>query len=170
METLLTEKLLTIAGEIQKEKATVLSSLNITQGHDKFLLCLLSQDGMTMGSISQLIDTKAPSTAKFAAKLEEQGFIRRESSALDSRQQHAFLTDAGKSVAGELEEQYRNIDKALKDKLSQKKQDRLMLLLQKLKADEKGKRPAALKPKKAGKSAKQATKSKEKKRKKKKEK
>jgi len=169
LETLLTDKILIIASDIQKERENTLAKFKITPGHEKFLLCLAHRDGMTMGAISEAIGMKPPSTAKFAAKLEQQGHIKRKSSPLDSRQQHAHLTDSGKQVAIEFEEEFKKIDKKYKKKLSTKKQDRLKLLLQLLQANKRTKSPAALKPKKAGKSAKEAIKAKEKKAKKKKE-
>lgn len=169
MEQLLTENILEVADQIQKEKDKSLSSLKLTSGHDRFLLCLLYQDGMNMGAISDSIGAKPPSTAKFAAKLEQQGYIRRESSALDSRQQHAFLTEEGRKVAEELEVHFKKIDKKYRKKISTKKQDRLMLLLKLLQTNQSKEKPAALKPKKAGKSVKDAIKIKDKKRKKKKD-
>ena len=153
MEKLLTTRILNTANAINEKRSSFLKIANLAAGQDQFLFALLHVDGMTMGMIAETISAGAPSTTKFATKLEQMGLIRREASRIDSRQQHAFLTEAGRKLVEELGLAYSQIDKIFSKGLKTKDQDRMTKLIEKMNANMAGKKIAAKKPKKAGKAA-----------------
>ena len=151
-----TMRLIEVGARIRRKQTDYLAGKAVTPGHDAFLLFLLREDGSTMGMIADQLGIGAPSATKFATKLEAEGHIRRETSRIDSRQNHAFLTEAGRQLAETIAAEYAAIDAAILEKLRAKDGERLAKLVVKLEAAVDGKvtDKKAPKPKKAGKVAK----------------
>ncbi|MCB1439204.1 MAG: winged helix-turn-helix transcriptional regulator [Nitratireductor sp.] len=151
-----TMRLIEVGARIRRKQTDYLAGKAVTPGHDAFLLFLLREDGSTMGMIADQLGIGAPSATKFATKLEADGHIRRETSRIDSRQNHAFLTEAGRQLAETIAAEYAAIDAAILEKLRAKDGERLAKLVVKLEAAVDGKvtDKKAPKPKKAGKVAK----------------
>lgn len=147
MNKLRTSKILLLANEIEKKRKAILKSYKLSLGQELFLNALLEKKGMTMGIIGEKINTAAPSTTKYAIKLESLGLITREPSKLDSRHYKANLTDAGKEVIKAINQSYETIDVKFHKGLKTKDNDRLDRLLWKLTSANDTKK----KPKKAGK-------------------
>jgi DNA-binding MarR family transcriptional regulator len=148
----ISSRIIALAGILSGKRSEVLNRLDIQPGCDEMLLVLLANDGVTMGTLSELTNTSASSTAKTAAKLEVKGLIRREASRIDSRQNHAYLTESGSERAGAILKNYAELDaglgKALKNKQTEKILVSLETIARYLEGDEK---PKLKKPKKAGK-------------------
>lgn len=162
MKTLLTDRIIFLADEIKDKRNATLKQFGLSPGQDDFLFALLKENGMTMGMLAKTLSLRAPLTAKTAAKLEQKDLIKRTSSKLDSRRQHANLTEKGNKVALGLVEQFEIIDQSYSKLLKPKSIERLEKIIEKLNFSTGKKKPAAKKPKKAGKSLKQATQSKKK--------
>ncbi|MBL1405018.1 MAG: MarR family transcriptional regulator [Rhizobiales bacterium] len=164
MNKLRTSKILLLANEIEKKRKEILKTYKLSLGQEIFLNALLEKKGMTMGMIGEIINTAAPSTTKYATKLENLGFITRQPSKLDSRHHKANLTESGIETIKEINQAYEVIDTKFHKALKTKDTDRLERLLWKLTIKSDGKSDSKKKPKKAGKN-KDLKKSKEKKKK-----
>lgn len=121
--------------------------MGLISGQDDFLLALLSTDGITMGALAETLGISASSATKAAIKLEAAGLIRREASRVDSRQNYAYLTPAGREKAREIISLYETIDADTFAKLKEKGVERFVKLLDRLEKTDKG---AGKKPRKAG--------------------
>ena len=151
MNKLRTSKILLLANEIEKKRKAVLKTYKLSLGQEIFLNALLEKKGMTMGMIGEKIKTAAPSTTKYATKLESLGFITRQPSKMDSRHHKANLTQAGKEAIKAINESYALIDDNFHKGLKTKENDRLERLLWKLTSSNEGTASSKKKPKKAGK-------------------
>lgn len=140
-----------LANEIETKRKAVLKAYNLSMGQELFLNALLLKKGMTMGMIGEKINTAAPSTTKYAIKLESLGLITRQPSKLDSRHFKANLTDSGKEVIQAINLSYEAIDGKFHKALKSKDKDRLERLLWKLTSANDDKINSKKKPKKAGK-------------------
>jgi len=144
-------KLVRLAAAVSGKRSELISDTGLLPGCDEMLLALLSNDGVTMGVLAELTETSASSTAKTAAKLETRGLIRRESSRIDSRQNHAFLTESGSALAQTILERYTGLETGLGNSLKGKELERLFTTLEKIDGFISGKKQQKLKkPKKAG--------------------
>lgn len=167
MNKLRTSKILLLANEIEKKRKAILKAYKLSIGQEIFLNALLEKKGMTMGMIGEKINTAAPSTTKYATKLESLGFITRQPSKLDSRHYKANITQSGKETIKAINQAYEEIDTKFHKALKTKDTDRLERLLWKLTTKGSDKLDSKKKPKKAGKN-KDLKKSREKKKKEKK--
>ncbi len=143
----LSTRILNAAKSIEQQRNDYLNSKNLLPGHDTFILVLKMNDGITMGNLAESISMSASATTKIAMKLETAGFIRREPSRVDSRQNHAFLTESGKALASEIAETYDALDAQLTSKAKAKDIERGFKLFDRLESDASS---AAKTPKKAG--------------------
>ena len=163
LTTLLTSKMMNLSDKLFEQRQTLLSEQNLDLGQDIFLLELLKNDGVTMGILAEKLSMTASSATKMATKLEKKGFISRKPSRIDSRQNHAFLTEEGKTKAKDIITLITDLDQLIIKKLKKKDNERLYRILEVLEAVAKGKKlPSSKKPKKA----KKPQKSKDKKKKK----
>lgn len=80
-----------------------LSNSGIYAGQDGVILALSQDDGLSAGSIAERLGVKPPTMTRTLARMEAQGFLRREVDALDGRQMRAHLTDAGRSHVGAIQ-------------------------------------------------------------------
>lgn len=143
----LSGRVLEFASGIRARRIEVLAGMNLLAGQDDFLLALLATDGITMGSLAENLGISASSATKAAIKLEAAGLIRRESSRVDSRQNYAYLTPAGRDQAREIVIQYEKLEAEAFANLNEKGVQRLVKLLDRLEKTNSG---AGKKPRKAG--------------------
>ena len=144
----LSSRILAIAGKIRDKRIADISARGLSEGHDGYLLAIHRNPGITMGDLASLLEISPSSTTKIAIRLEELGHVRREASRIDSRQNHAFLTDSGAALADEITLSHGNCDAELAGRLKGKDMERLMRILDRL--EDRGE-PVGKKPRKAGK-------------------
>ncbi|MGB7334187.1 MAG: MarR family transcriptional regulator [Salaquimonas sp.] len=137
-----------MAKTIENERNVLLQSKGLFPGHDSFLLTLNANDGITMGALAEKLDISASSTTKIAIKLEEAGFIRREPSRVDSRQNHAFMSESGKNLASEIITGYEILNSKLLIKVKTKDVEKAFKIFDRIESDSAS---AGKIPKKAGK-------------------
>ena len=152
-----------LSDKLLEQRQALLAVKNMDSGQELFLIELLKNDGVTMGILAEKLSMTASSATKMATKLEANGLIQRKPSRIDSRQNHAFLTDDGKAKAKEIISLVTDLDQSITKKLKKKDNERLYRILEMLEAITKGKKlPSSKKAKKA----KKPQKSKDKKKKK----
>ncbi|WP_162841514.1 MarR family winged helix-turn-helix transcriptional regulator [Salaquimonas pukyongi] len=144
----LSARLLAVAGRIRSKRAADLSAKNLSEGHDGYLMAIHRNPGITMGDLASLLEISPSSTTKIATKLEALGLVRREASRIDSRQNHAFLTDDGTQMVNDIAIGHGDYDAELVSRLKGKDADRLMAILDRLEGRNE---PVGKKPRKAGK-------------------
>ena len=144
----LSSRVLAVAGKIRQQRIADLSTKGLSEGHDDYLLGIHRNPGITMGDLATLLEISPSSTTKIAIKLEELGFVRREASRIDNRQNHAFLTDSGTALANEIALSHAGYDAELATRLKGKDMERLVRILDRLEG--RGE-PVGKKPRKAGK-------------------
>lgn len=143
----LSSRILRLAKSIEEMRNTFLLENGLQPGHDALLLTLGESDGITMGSLAEKTGNSASATTKIAVKLEAEELMRRESSRLDSRQNHAYLTEKGGVLVDQITAAYRAIDNELTEKARPKDVERGFKLFDRLEADSS---TAAKTPRKAG--------------------
>lgn len=143
----LSSRILNAAKSIEHKRIAFLTSKNLLPGYDELILALKFSNGITMGALAESTGISASSATKITTKLEAAGFVRREASRVDSRQNHAFLTDTGKTLANEIIIEYDAIDAKLTSKAKPKEIERGFKLFDRLESDPSS---AAKTPKKAG--------------------
>ena len=141
-------RVIKLAKQILSERNEFLSSKNLLPGHDDFLLAIHSNDGITMGALAELLEITPSSTTKIAVKMEAAKLLRREASRLDSRQNHAFLTDPGSELAMEIMAAYAALDYLLTKSVKTRETERAFKLFDRLEGNPNS---AGKIPKKAGK-------------------
>lgn len=151
-DALLASRLIRLASNLRDRRNALSASLGLQEGQDRFLLIMMANDGLPMGSLAAAIPVSASSATKIIMKLEEKGLVRREASRIDSRQNHAYLTEAGQEMAANLSAGYASQEAEFTANLKPKDAERLVKLLDMLDAALGGRdRAAAIKAKKAGK-------------------
>lgn len=144
----LSSRVVKLAKKIQTERNGYLATKGLLPGHDDFLLALSAADGVTMGILAETLDISPSSTTKIAMKLEGSGYLRREPSRIDSRQNHAFLTDEGQALVSEILSAYNAMDEELLKGIKSKDTERAFKFFDRIESDPSS---AGKKPKKAGK-------------------
>lgn len=144
----LSARLLAVAGKIRSRRAAGLSEKSLSEGHDDYLMAIHRNPGITMGDLASLLEISPSSTTKIAIRLETLGLVRREASRIDSRQNHAFLTEDGTQMVNEIAIGHGDDDAELFARLKGKDADRLMTILDRLEGRNE---PVGKKPRKAGK-------------------
>lgn len=80
-----------------------LSHSGIYAGQDGVILALAEQDGLSAGMIAERLGVKPPTMTRTLARMEAQGFIRRQADTLDGRQTRAVLTEEGRKHVGAIQ-------------------------------------------------------------------
>lgn len=95
--------------------AAELAPYRIGSGQYIFLMTIAGQERMTQKALSEDLLIDKTTTAKAIAKLEAEGYIRRETDPADNRCHLHYLTEAGRSVVPKVQEAlYRIKDKTRK--------------------------------------------------------
>jgi DNA-binding MarR family transcriptional regulator len=80
-----------------------LSTSGVYAGQDGVILALYETDGLTAGAIAEKLGVKPPTMTRTLARMEAQGFLRREPDSGDGRQMRAVLTEEGRKHVGAIE-------------------------------------------------------------------
>lgn len=85
-----------------------------------------------MGSLASNLGVRPPTVTKMVTRMAGQGFLRRQSSAKDSRQNHVYLTETGLALAHTIENSWRTAADQTFANLTDKDEKRLRKILAKL--------------------------------------
>jgi DNA-binding MarR family transcriptional regulator len=80
-----------------------LSHSGIYGGQDGVILALSEEDGLSAGVIAERLGVKPPTMTRTLARMEAQGFVRRQADTVDGRQMRAMLTDEGRRHVGAIQ-------------------------------------------------------------------
>jgi DNA-binding MarR family transcriptional regulator len=81
-----------------------LAPYRIGSGQYIFLMAIAGQERLTQKALSEDLLIDKTTTAKAIAKLEAEGYVRREADPKDKRYQLLYLTEAGRSVVPKVQE------------------------------------------------------------------
>ncbi|MFC4098792.1 MarR family winged helix-turn-helix transcriptional regulator [Paenibacillus xanthanilyticus] len=84
--------------------STELAPYRIGSGQYIFLMAIAYQEATTQKALSEMLLIDKTTTAKAIAKLESEGYVRREVDPADNRYQLLYLTEAGRSVVPKVQE------------------------------------------------------------------
>ncbi|MGN7457334.1 MarR family winged helix-turn-helix transcriptional regulator [Paenibacillus pasadenensis] len=76
----------------------------IGSGQYMFLMAIAQQEPLTQKALSEKLLVDKTTTAKAIAKLEAEGYVRREADPADQRFQLLYLTEAGREVVPQVQE------------------------------------------------------------------
>jgi len=79
-------------------------------GQDKIILALAQENGQTPGALAQKLGVRPPTITKTINRLTAQGFLEKQSSDLDARRTHIFLTPMGEEAIRKIENSLRKIE------------------------------------------------------------
>jgi DNA-binding MarR family transcriptional regulator len=84
--------------------AAELAPFRIGSGQYIFLMAIAGQEKITQKALSENLLIDKTTTAKAIAKLEAEGYVRREADPADNRYQLLYLTEAGRAVVPKVQE------------------------------------------------------------------
>ena len=116
-----------IIEELKKYEAN-----GLVPSHGDILVCLYSQDKMTMKDIADKIHRTRPTVTVLVDKLEKLGYLKREISKEDNRYTYIVLTKKGQEFKPVFEQISNDLTDMLYKNLSDKESDILENLLQKI--------------------------------------
>jgi DNA-binding MarR family transcriptional regulator len=105
---------------------------NLYAGQDQLMLALAETDGQTPSALAAATGVRPPTVTKTISRLQAQGFLTKSESALDARQAHIFLTEAGRAAIVGIEKAIRKTEKRALDGLDKKDRKLLGKFLHKL--------------------------------------
>jgi len=96
------------------------------------LSLLLAQDGLTIGTMSQMRGVDAPTGTGIITRLEQNGLVERRHDREDRRVVKVYLTDEGRDIVNTLASPVEQFDQSTKRGFSEGEQDRLRAQLQQI--------------------------------------
>ena len=96
------------------------------------LSLLLAQDGLTIGTMSQMRGVDAPTATGIITRLEQNGLVERRHDREDRRVVKVYLTDEGRDISHTLASPVEQFDHSIKRGFSEGEQDRLLAQLQQI--------------------------------------
>ncbi|MBB6678015.1 winged helix-turn-helix transcriptional regulator [Cohnella lubricantis] len=84
--------------------AAELAPYRIGSGQYIFLMAIAGREGITQKELSESLLIDKTTTAKAIAKLEAEGYVRREANPADNRYQLLYLTEAGRDVVPKVQQ------------------------------------------------------------------
>jgi DNA-binding MarR family transcriptional regulator len=96
------------------------------------LALLLAQDGLTIGTMSQMRGVDAPTGTGIITRLEQNGLVERRHNREDRRVVKVYLTDEGRDIAHTLAAPVEQFDRSVKRGFSEAEQDRFLAHLQQI--------------------------------------
>ena len=96
------------------------------------LSLLLVQDGLTIGTMSQIRGVDAPTATGIITRLEQNGLVERRHDREDRRVVKVYLTDEGRDIVNTLASPVEQFDHSTKRGFSEGEQDRLLAQLQQI--------------------------------------
>ena len=109
-----------------------LSAIDLYPGQDAVLLALGAEDGLSLRDLAERLSVRPPTITKTVARLTAQDLVEKRSSDNDARQSHAFLTEKGLALVGEVRSAQKSVERDALRGLSEKERKTLRKLLQRI--------------------------------------
>lgn len=106
-----------------------LAPYRIGSGQYIFLMAIAFQEPITQKKLSEKLLIDKTTTAKAIAKLEAEGYVRREVDPADNRYHLLFLTDAGREVVPKVQEALGRVKNKTRKGITDEEYDLLVSLL-----------------------------------------
>ncbi|WP_372631612.1 MarR family winged helix-turn-helix transcriptional regulator [Cohnella sp.] len=106
-----------------------LAPYRIGSGQYIFLMAIASKEPLTQKALSERLLIDKTTTAKAIAKLEAEGYVRREADPADNRYQLLYLTEAGREVVPKVQEALGRVKNQTRKGISDERYDQLLELL-----------------------------------------
>lgn len=109
-----------------------LSNSGIYAGQDGVILALAEEDGLSAGTIADMLGVKPPTMTRTLTRMEAQGFIKRQADTVDGRQMRALLTDEGRRHVGAIQLAVRGTENLALADLTEKEVRQFLKVLRKI--------------------------------------
>ncbi|MFK7694912.1 MarR family winged helix-turn-helix transcriptional regulator [Paenibacillus sp. HJGM_3] len=109
-----------------------LAPYRIGSGQYIFLMAIAGRDRMTQKALSEALLIDKTTTAKAIAKLEAEGYVRREADPADNRYQLLYLTEAGQAVVPKVQEALDRVRHTSLNGISEEEYGLMLSLLKKV--------------------------------------
>lgn len=109
-----------------------LEPYRIGSGQYIFLLTLAQKEGVSQKELAEALLIDKTTTAKALAKLEAEGYLRREVCAKDQRYNLLFLTEKGKEVVPKVREVLNEMNRYNAAEMTNEEYEQMLTLLSKL--------------------------------------
>ncbi|MFB9274171.1 MarR family winged helix-turn-helix transcriptional regulator [Cohnella cellulosilytica] len=106
-----------------------LAPYRIGSGQYIFLMAIAFQQPITQKALSEKLLIDKTTTAKAIAKLEAEGYVRREADPVDNRYHLLYLTDTGREVVPKVQEALARVKKKTRKGITDEEYDLLVSLL-----------------------------------------
>jgi len=106
-----------------------LAPYRIGSGQYIFLMAIANQQGITQKRLSEKLLIDKTTTTKAIAKLEAEGYVRRETDPVDNRYQLLYLTESGREVVPKVQEALNRIKNKTRKGITNEEYDLLVDLL-----------------------------------------
>ncbi|KQT85921.1 MarR family transcriptional regulator [Aurantimonas sp. Leaf443] len=106
-----------------------LAKLDVYPGQDAVLLTVGARDGLSLRELADHLAVRPPTVTKTVARLAAQGLLEKRPSASDARQNHAFLTEKGRSVVDGVRAAQKAVEKTAMQGFSDRERKTLRKLL-----------------------------------------
>lgn len=106
-----------------------LAPYRIGSGQYIFLMAIASQQPITQKALSEKLLIDKTTTAKAIAKLEAEGYVRREVDPADNRYQQLYLTESAQAVVPKVQEALDRVKSRTKQGISDEEYDLFISLL-----------------------------------------
>ncbi|TYP69374.1 MarR family winged helix-turn-helix transcriptional regulator [Paenibacillus methanolicus] len=109
--------------------STELAPYRIGSGQYIFLMAIAYQEAVTQKALSEKLLIDKTTTAKAIAKLEAEGYVRREADPADNRYQLLYLTGSGRGVVPKVQQALDRVKNMTRKGISDEQYDEMMGLL-----------------------------------------
>jgi len=106
-----------------------LAPFRIGSGQYIFLMAIAFRQPVTQKELSETLLIDKTTTAKAIAKLEAEGYVRREANPVDNRYQMLFLTDEGREVVPKVQEALSHVKNKTRRGIDDEEYDQLLRML-----------------------------------------
>jgi DNA-binding MarR family transcriptional regulator len=109
-----------------------LAPFRIGSGQYIFLLSIAGKEGLSQKALSEELLIDKTTTAKAIGKLEEEGYVRRETDPADNRYNLLYLTESGREVLPKVQEVLNDVRRESQADMDDEEYELLLNLLRKL--------------------------------------
>jgi DNA-binding MarR family transcriptional regulator len=102
-----------ITGNVNSYIGLNIEKYGIKQGQFEYFLLIFSTPGINQLELARLKNVGKASVTKALKILEDEGFVRRETSEYDKRKIHCYITDKGMRIVDDLMDVKKKAEKAL---------------------------------------------------------
>jgi DNA-binding MarR family transcriptional regulator len=89
---------------------TLLEELGLYRGQPPMLYALWEQEGLAHSELAARLHVRPATITKMLKRMEKAGFVERRPDLEDQRVSRVYLTDAGRSIRGEVEQVWRRLE------------------------------------------------------------